>query len=87
MNKKSEIREALKNWLADRNDEISSEQIKDDLPLIREKVITSLQVTDLLLFIEQLRGCPVEIGEIKASNFQDLNHICEAFFEGVKSCA
>lgn len=87
MNNKSEICEALRNWLADRNDKISSEQIKDDLPLIKERVLTSLQVTDLLLFIEQLRGCPVQIREIKASNFQDLNHICEAFFEGVKSCA
>lgn len=87
MNTKSGTREAIRSWLAERNGKITVDQIKDDLPLISERVLTSLQVTDLLLFIEQLRGYPVEIREINASNFRDLDHICKTFFEGDKPCA
>lgn len=87
MNEQIAIKEALRNWLAGVNGEIQAEQIDDEFPLLSERVITSLQVTDLLLFIEQIRGTPVQLHEIQPSSFQNINCLYKTFFEGVNQCA
>ena len=80
-------REALRQWLSEKSGEISVEQLSDDLPIIEQRVITSLQVMDLLLFIEELRGVPVCIHEVSPKAFTSINAICEVFLEGGRPCA
>ena len=87
MSTEIEMREALRLWLAKKNNHLNVHDIDDAFPLLEEKLITSLQVTDLLLFIEQLRGMPVTIDEIKPTAFASINAIYETFLKGASQCA
>jgi len=86
MSTENNVREVLREWLADKNIQLSAHQIDDDFPLLKERVITSLQVTDLLIFIESLRGKPVSIQEITPGAFGSINAICDHFFKEFKAC-
>lgn len=87
MNTQSNRRERLRHWLAQQNGRLRASEIGDDLPLLQERVINSLQVTDLLLFIEELRGKPVQLEEIQANAFASINTIYATFLQGEKPCA
>ena len=75
-----DTKSAIKAWMAERNCSIEAADIGDDTRIIEQKVITSMQIMDLILFIESLRGKPVEPAQIKAGSFQSVNAIEEAFF-------
>jgi len=52
----------------------------DSTPLISSRLITSLQVTELLLFIEEIRAEPLDIGLLKPGVFRDIDSIYATFF-------
>lgn len=79
MNTKSDIRCALRDWLCKANPRLPAE-IDNDTPLIENRIITSVQVMDLILFIEQLRGRKIEIEELKAGVFKNIDSIHFTFF-------
>lgn len=78
MKTEDEIRLSLRTWLSERGSE--DLQLQDDLPLIENRIITSLQVMDLILYIERLSGRRVEIEDLKPGSFRDINSIYSSFF-------
>ena len=80
MSAQTEARETLRNWLA-RQAGTQATAIGDDLPLIEQRVINSLMVLDLLLFLEKLRGEPVDPRAIEPRAFASLDAICQHFLE------
>jgi hypothetical protein len=46
-------------------------------------VITSLQIMDLILFIEARRKGSIDRTRMKPESFQSIRSICEAFFGGL----
>ena len=72
------IRQALRDWVTERNP--AAQELRDDTSLITNRLVTSLQVTDLLLFIESLRGRQIEIECLTPGAFHDINTICSTFF-------
>ncbi len=76
----TEIRSALRAWVVRKNGKISAEQLRDDTPIIEERVVTSLQIMDLILFIEELRGAPVDVESLRGGAFSSINAIYAAFF-------
>ncbi len=78
----SSARDALRQWLAEKNGAIAQDQLSDDFPIMEQRVITSLQVMDLLLFIEELRGQSLDVRDIHPGVFRSIETICQAFIEG-----
>ncbi len=74
-----DIRGALKDWLHKTNPR-NTTVIEDSTPIIENRIITSLQVMDLILYIEQLRGKRIEIEELKAGVFNNIDTIHASFF-------
>jgi hypothetical protein len=72
-------RAALRGWVLDRNRELDPATLRDDTPLISTRLVTSLQVIDLLLFIESLRERPVNPGSLCAGAFRDIDTIHRTF--------
>jgi len=72
-------RTALRRWVADRNDGLSPDDLADDTPLIEARYLTSLQVAELLLFLEELSGHPVDMARLRPGVFRDIGTICETF--------
>jgi hypothetical protein len=69
----AEIRRSLRDWL-------SAPWVRDDTPLLEQKVLTSLQLMDLLLHVEQLRGRPIEVESLKPGAFHSIDALWSHFF-------
>jgi acyl carrier protein len=80
MRTEREIRAALRDWIVNVSGKIEREQLSDETPLIEERIITSLQVMDLILFLEKLSGRPVEVEQLRAGAFRNINTLYQNFF-------
>jgi hypothetical protein len=76
----SDVRAALRAWVAERNPGVAPEAIADDTPLIEARYLTSLQIGELLLFIEELRRSSIDPASLKPGVFRSLDTICATFF-------
>ena len=77
-------RAALRAWVAARNDGLSPHDLADDTPLIEARYLTSLQVAELLLFLEERSGQPLDIARLRPGVFRDIDTICSTFLDGVR---
>lgn len=76
----TDVRRALRQWVAERNPGLSPDDLADDTALIERRYLTSLQVADLLVFIERLRQAPVDVSRLRPGAFRDIDAIHRAFF-------
>jgi len=75
----TEIRVALRDWVREQaGDEVPL--IDDATPLIASRLITSLQVMDLLLLLEELRQEPIDPTALRPGAFRDIDTIYATFF-------
>jgi len=78
-----DLRASLREFIVNTNGRIDPAELADDTPLIEERIITSLQLPDLILFLERLRGEPLDLGRLRGSSFRDLNALYDNFLAGV----
>jgi hypothetical protein len=81
MSTTTDTRQALRRWILDRNHAIDPADLRDDTPLVSTRLVTSLHVMDLILFIESLRQAPVDVESLRPGAFGDLATIHRTFFE------
>lgn len=74
------VRDELKAWVLKNSKKISVDELKDETPLLESRIISSLQIMDLILTIEKLRGAPFDIRAIKPGAFQSIDAIYRSFF-------
>jgi hypothetical protein len=60
--------------------------IADDTPLVESGLLTSLMVADLLLLLEELRGCPLDPAALSPGAFRDIDTIVSRFLQEEPSC-
>ena len=72
-------KEALRRWVLERNPQLEDSELSNDTPLIERRYLTSLQVADLLVFLEELRGEPVDPTRLKPGVFRSIDTIHQAF--------
>lgn len=77
----AEIRAALRAWVQVRAGD-DAPVVDDTTPLIGSRLITSLQVMDLLLFVEELREEPLDPAALRPGAFRDIDALYETFFSG-----
>jgi acyl carrier protein len=75
------FRAQLRDWVVRTSIRIARDELKDDTPLLEHRIITSLQVMDLILFIESLSGRPVDVEQLRPGLFRDVDTICRHFLE------
>lgn len=75
----AEARHALRGWVRDHSPASPGEDFDDATPLIASGHLTSLQVTDLLLFVEELRGEPLDPSSLRPGVFRDIDTIYATF--------
>lgn len=69
----------LRAWILEHGKPIDPAQLQDDTPLLERRILTSLQLADLLLFLEELRGAPVDLEGLSGASFRDLDSMVKAF--------
>jgi hypothetical protein len=74
------MKDALRAWIRDHNPDVPPGEPGDGTRLIELRYLTSLQVADLLLYIEELRQAPVDPARLKPGVFGSIDDIHSAFF-------
>jgi hypothetical protein len=78
----SDVKNLLRHWIHTASKKAELPPIADDTAIIEQRIITSLQVMDLLLYIEQLTNEPLDAGDLKPGSLKDINTIYKNFFGG-----
>ena len=60
MKTETEVRQSLRDWIVKTNGKIRAEDLADDTPIIDRRIISSLQLMDLILMLERLSGNPID---------------------------
>lgn len=74
-----EARQALRRWVQEHSPVPPDEAFDDATPLIASGHLTSLQVTDLLLFVEEVRNAPLDPASLRPGVFRDIDTIYATF--------
>jgi hypothetical protein len=75
----AELREALRTWVREHSPAPVGEDFSDTTPLIASGHLTSLQVTSLLLYVEELRQAPLDPSSLRPGVFRDVDTIYATF--------
>ncbi len=76
-----DVRARLRAWVAQASSgKVMLADLRDDTPILEQRLITSVQVPELLLLIEELSGQPLDPGRLKPGVFRDVDAICRNFF-------
>lgn len=79
-----EIKSTLRRWIISNSKSQEASTMTDETPIIERRILSSLQVMDLILYIESLRTSPLDPESLKPGVFSSVNKIYEAFFHEVQ---
>jgi len=77
----SVARAALRAWILERRPGLDPAALRDDTPLLKSRVLTSLDLLELITFLERLRARPLDVEELGPGAFHDVNAVCRNFLE------
>jgi hypothetical protein len=72
-------RAEVRNWLLRNGKGLTETTLTDTTPLLDGRHITSLQIPELLMLLESLRQCPLDLSALKAGDLRDVKTICGRF--------
>ncbi len=81
MKSEKELRETIRQWIVNKSGKIRLEELKDDTPIIEQRIISSLQIMDLILLIEKLSEKSIDVDSLKPGVFKDVNTIIANFLK------
>ena len=85
MRTEAEIRQALREWVVKTNGKIQFPELTDETPIIEQRIISSVQILDLILFLEQVTGRSLDVEQLKPGVFRTIDVIYRNFFQGAVS--
>ena len=74
-----EIRKQLRDWIYARAKD-KPYHLADDTKILDDGVLSSLDIVEFVLFIENLRGTEVDVDALQPESFRDVDAIFESFF-------
>lgn len=72
-------RRTIVDWILRRTAAELPGGLSDDTPLFEHGILSSFDVVELILLIEELRGSPVDVERIEPATFRSVDSICGAF--------
>jgi acyl carrier protein len=76
----TEIKARLKEWILRRAKAPAGRTLEDDAPILAAGLLSSLDVVELILYIESLRGDEVDIETIEPAVLSNVDTLYEGFF-------
>ncbi len=58
------------------------ESVSDDTPLLEQRIISSFDMVELVLHLEQASGQPINRSQMVPGSFRDIRTIADVFFTG-----
>jgi len=79
MKTETEVKWALRDWIS-RKGKIKAEDFSDQTPIVEQRIISSVQLMELILFIEDLSGNSIDVKSLKKGMLRDIDTIYDTFF-------
>ena len=76
----AEIRGQLREWIRAHARGGSSPELDDETPILEDGLLSSLDVVELILFVEELRGEEVDVESLEPEVMESVNTLYDAFF-------
>lgn len=77
----SNSRQVLRDWIRSRAQSGAGAPITDQTLIIQEGLITSVDVLNLILLIEELGGIEIDATELTPDMLESIDKICRTFLE------
>ena len=74
-------RSAVRNCLAAVKPQLDLAALGDDTPLLESRVISSFDLLELILHLEQARGAPITREHLRPGSFRDVSTIARVFLQ------
>lgn len=78
----TDARARVRTCLAAVKPGIDLDALGDETPLLASRVITSFDLLELILHLEQTRGAPISRDELTPGSFRDVATIARVFLRG-----
>jgi hypothetical protein len=78
-------RDALRTWILGKNKELDPDRLTDSTPLFAERYLRSIHLPELILLVERLRGGAVDVSDLTAGHFRDIDTIVNLFINSEPS--
>ena len=79
--KTGSLRDQLRDWVR-ANGKVKDKPLADDTPLVASGILSSLQIMELIFWIERAADISVDVEQIRPGAFRSIDTICETFFPG-----
>jgi len=73
-------RQQIREWIVLQS-RVARCDLQDDTPLLEDRLIRSHQLVELILFLESLRGRPIDEACLVPECFRDIDTIARNFLE------
>ena len=74
-------RQALREWIRSKAKSVDDATFTDQTKIIEEGLITSVDVLELFLLIEELGEIEIDATELEPEMLESIDRICQTFFE------
>ena len=81
MKSEAEVRSALHDWIVRTSGKVQPSEVAHDTPILERRIVKSLDLMDLILFLEELRGSPIDVEKLRPGVFRNIDAIWKNFFE------
>lgn len=76
----SEVKRMLREWVGQHAHRPIDGELHDDTPILEQRIISSLQVMELILFIQKTAGRRIDVSQLKPCSFRSITSIYVTFF-------
>ena len=77
-----EFKTKILSWVLKKSTiKIEDKDIQFDTLLLKEGIISSLQVMDLILFLQSISDNNISVDQLNSESFKSINHICSEFWK------
>jgi hypothetical protein len=74
------VRQMLREWIEQHAHRPANGGLRDDTPILEQRIITSLQVMELILLIQKTTARRVDVSQLKPCSFRSIDNIYTTFF-------
>lgn len=79
MRSEQEVRQALREWILSKAKDLDPAALTDTTPILERRYLRSVHVPELLLLLERLRGEPIDVEDLRAGDFRDIDTLMARF--------
>ncbi len=77
----SDAKKALRDWIISKSRHKDAAALTDETLVLEQRILNSVQIMDLILYLEELSQKPFDMEKLKPGVFSSVNKIYETFFQ------